>query len=101
LTPGEMADRREALNPAFFERDWPRAALRERFGPPSLDVFGGCTVVDCYACEDPTEKWVFFDLAYRLWGARDILPEPTLRDVRSHQSNTMALLPFAAQVAQK
>jgi hypothetical protein len=50
-------------------------------------------------CDRPGVKWVHFDLARRLQGADDWLPNPLVRDFRDGVSNQMYLLPVGLRWA--
>ncbi|WP_435015878.1 hypothetical protein TA3x_003432 [Tundrisphaera sp. TA3] len=78
----------------FRHRVMTEENLLGEFGPPSHEVVGGFTKVACYGCEDPTVKWVFFDLARQLPWVNGWLSVPMVRDFRHDVQNRMRLLPI-------
>ncbi len=86
LTQREWERLSAALENDFFSRNWRESEVRERFGSPSHEVYGCFTTVACYAPADPSNGWIFFDLARKFPASEDYLPEPFLRDVRIHRN---------------
>lgn len=94
LTEAEMSRLSEDVKrPEFRLADCAESELHAAFGRPSHEVVGGETTVACYGCERVGVKWVYFDLARRLPGDDDWLPEPVIRDFRDGVHNQMHLLP--------
>jgi len=109
--PSRLLDRREwnelkdSLTPSFFSRDWGESELHERFGRPSYECGGAETDVSCYASEDRSCRWIFFDF-YRkdprkLFDPNAIdnwFDSPRLRNVR-WKDNKFILVPFGRSLA--
>jgi hypothetical protein len=94
LTEAEMSRlSADVTRPGFRLADLAESELRVEFGPASHVVVGGETTVACYGCERVGVKWVYFDLARRLAGTDDWLPEPLVRDFRDGFHNQMHLMP--------
>lgn len=98
LTTSEFRQLASILDSDFFQRDHTQSELVAQFGKPSHDVLGGQTTVHCFACEDRTRDWIYFDYS-RCYPPEDRVTyrwfdDEILRDVR-RQDNRFELLPFA------
>jgi hypothetical protein len=85
-----------ALDQAFFTRDWRESEILERFGEPSYRLGGPFVSVVSYGSADsPAEGWIHFDFARkaRPYQNEPYLDDPQLRDVRL-KDHELRLLPF-------